>query len=136
MRISVTDWAPQGWDLDESIALARQLAPLGVDLVDCSSGGNVSGATVVATPGYHVPFASRVRNEGGIATGVVGLITTAAQADAIIREGQADCVFLAREMLRDPYFPMHAAGLLGVPFTWPQQYLRAAAAGTGARTGR
>lgn len=136
VRISATDWAPGGWDIDESIALARQLAPLGVDLIDCSSGGNVATAKIPVGPGYQVPFAARVRNEGGVATGAVGLLTAPAQADAIIREGQADCVLLAREMLRDPYWPLHAAKELGAAMSWPKQYLRAAAPGTAARASR
>ena len=136
VRISATDWVPDGWNVDESIALARQLAPLGVDLIDCSSGGNFNGAAIPVGPGYQVPFAERIKKEGGIATGAVGLITTPEQADMIIRNGQADAVLLAREMLRDPYSPMHAAVALGVPFSWPVQYLRAASPGTTARSGR
>lgn len=136
VRISATDWVRGGWDIDESIALAKQLAPLGVDLIDCSTGGNAAGAQVPLAPGYQVPFAARVKNEGGVPTGAVGLITTPAQADAIIREGQADCVLLAREMLRDPYWPLHAARELGAAISWPKQYLRAAAPGTAARVPR
>jgi 2,4-dienoyl-CoA reductase-like NADH-dependent reductase (Old Yellow Enzyme family) len=134
VRISATEWTRGGWDIEDSISLAKQLAPLGVDLIDCSTGGNVANATVVPAPGFQVPFAARVKKDAGIATGAVGLITTAAQADAIIREGQADCVILAREMLRDPYFPLRAAKELGVDITWPAQYLRAAPAGTKPRT--
>ncbi len=130
VRISATDWTPGGWDIDDSVALAKQLAPLGVDLIDCSSGGNVASAVITPAPGYQVPFASRLKTEAGIATGAVGLITTAKQADAIIREGQADLVILAREMLRDPYFPLHAAHELGAEMSWPVQYLRATPAGT------
>jgi len=133
-RISATDWAPGGWDIDESIALAKQLAPLGVDLIDCSTGGNVAGAKIPVAPGYQVPFAARIKNEAGIPTGAVGLITTPAQANRIIEEGQADCVLLAREMLRDPYWPMHAAATLGVPMAWPKQYVRAAPQGTASRS--
>ncbi len=136
VRISATDWTPGGWDLDDSLALAQQLAPLGVDLLDCSTGGNVAGATIPVGPGYQVPFAARLKQASGIAIGTVGLITTAAQADAIVRDGQADCVLLARELLRDPYFPMHAAKELGVSITWPVQYLRATSQGTAARTPR
>ena len=133
-RISATDWTPGGWDIDESIALAKQLAPLGVDLIDCSTGGNVAGAKIPVAPGYQVPFAARIKNEAGIPTGAVGLITTPAQANRIIEEGQADCVLLAREMLRDPYWPMHAAATLGVPIAWPKQYVRAAPQGTASRS--
>lgn len=133
VRISATDWTPGGWDVDDSIALAQQLAPLGVDLIDCSTGGNVANATIVPSPGYQVPFAARVRKDAGIATGAVGLITTAPQADWIIRDGHADLVILAREMLRDPYFPLHAAEELGLKTSWPVQYLRAAPAGSGRR---
>ena len=133
VRLSATDWTSGGWDIDESIALAKQLAPLGVDLIDTSTGGNVPAATIPVGPGYQVPFAACIKAEAGIPTGAVGLITTPAQADAIIRDGQADCVFLARELLRDPYWPMHAAQVLGVQTAWPSQYLRAAPHGTVAR---
>jgi 2,4-dienoyl-CoA reductase-like NADH-dependent reductase (Old Yellow Enzyme family) len=136
VRISATEWTPGGCDIDESIALAKQLRPLGVDVVDCSSGGNVSGARIPVGPGYQVPFATRIRREAGIATGAVGLITTSAQADAIIRDGHADCVLLAREMLRDPYWPLRAARELGHDATWPVQYLRAAPHGAAPRPGR
>jgi 2,4-dienoyl-CoA reductase-like NADH-dependent reductase (Old Yellow Enzyme family) len=133
VRISATDWTRDGWDIDQSIALAKQLGQLGVDLIDCSSGGSIAGATVPLGPGYQVPFAARIRDEAGIPTGAVGLITTPGQADAIIREGKADCVLLAREMLRDPYWPLHAAQALGHATTWPAQYLRAAPTGSTAR---
>jgi len=125
IRISSTDWVEGGWDIDQSVALALELQPLGVDLVDCSSGGNVARANIPLAPGYQVPFAERIRAESGIATGAVGLITEAHQADEIIRSGQADIVLLAREMLRDPYWPLHAAAQLGVDVEWPKQYLRA-----------
>jgi 2,4-dienoyl-CoA reductase-like NADH-dependent reductase (Old Yellow Enzyme family) len=130
VRISATDWTRGGWDIDDSVALARQLSPLGADLIDCSTGGNVPDATVPTGPGYQVTFAARVKADAGVPTGAVGLITTAAQADMIVRNGQADLVILAREMLRDPYFPLHAAQALGVETPWPVQYLRAAPAGT------
>jgi 2,4-dienoyl-CoA reductase-like NADH-dependent reductase (Old Yellow Enzyme family) len=126
VRISATDWKDGGWDLEQSVELARRLRERGVDLVDCSSGGAVADATITVGPGYQVPFAARIRRDAGIATGAVGLITEAAQADAIVRDGQADCVFLARELLRDPYWPLHAADKLGVVVPWPPQYLRAA----------
>ena len=133
VRISATDWKEHGWDIEQSVELARLLKTHGVDLVDCSSGGAVADATIAVGPGYQVPFAARVRLEAGVATGAVGLITTAEQADAIVRGGQADCVLLAREMLRDPYFPLHAAEALGQTIAWPVQYLRAAPRGTPAR---
>ena len=125
VRISATDWTPGGWDIDQSVELARLLAAHGVDLVDCSSGGNVATARVPLGPGYQVPFAERIRKEAGVPTGAVGMITTPAQADDIIRTGRADCVFLARELLRDPYWPLHAAKALGHDVPWPSPYLRA-----------
>jgi 2,4-dienoyl-CoA reductase-like NADH-dependent reductase (Old Yellow Enzyme family) len=126
VRISSTDWAEGGWDIDQSVELVRQLAPLGVDLVDCSSGGLVPGAKIPTGPGYQVPFAERIRRETGLATGAVGLITRPEQAEEIVASGQADLVLLARELLRDPYWPIHAARVLGAPAPWPVQYLRAA----------
>ena len=125
-RFSGTDWVPGGWDVEQSIALARVLATLGVDLIDCSSGGIVPGVTIPVGPGYQVELADRIRRDGGIATAAVGLITDANQADSIVREGRADMVFLARQLLRDPYWPLHAAKTLGVAVTWPVQYQRAA----------
>lgn len=133
VRISATDWTEGGWSADDSVALARMLKEHGVDLVDCSSGGNVAGAKIPLTPGYQVPFAARIRREAGIATAAVGLITTPAQAAAIVEGGEADLVLLAREMLRDPYFAVHAAQALGETAAWPLQYLRAAPAGAVAR---
>jgi 2,4-dienoyl-CoA reductase-like NADH-dependent reductase (Old Yellow Enzyme family) len=133
VRISSTDWVPGGWTIDDSVALARRLAAHGVDLIDCSSGGNVPKADIPLGPGYQVVFAERIRREAGIATGAVGLITTAAQADAIVAAGHADCVLLARELLRDPYFPLRAARELGRPMDWPAQYLRAAPPGSAFR---
>jgi 2,4-dienoyl-CoA reductase-like NADH-dependent reductase (Old Yellow Enzyme family) len=125
VRISATDWADGGWDLEQSVELARRLAPLGVDLVDCSSGGLVPGVKVPTGPGYQVRFAERVRREAGVATGAVGLITSPEQADAIVAEGKADVVLMARQLLRDPYWPLRAAKALGAAVTWPVQYLRA-----------
>jgi 2,4-dienoyl-CoA reductase-like NADH-dependent reductase (Old Yellow Enzyme family) len=136
IRISSTDWVEGGWDIEQAVELARTLGPLGVDLVDCSSGGNVADAKVPMAPGYQVPFAERIRRDAGILTGAVGLITEAQQADEIIRKGQADIVLLAREMLRDPYWPLHAAAKLGKSISWPVQYLRAAPAGSPAREPR
>ena len=124
-RISATDWTPGGWTVEDSVALARALGPLGVDLVDCSSGGNVAHAKIPLGPGYQVPFAEQVRREAGIATGAVGLITSARQAEEIVSAGRADMVLLAREFLRDPYFALHAASALGGKPAPPKQYLRA-----------
>jgi len=125
LRISASDWADGGWSIEDSVELARRVHALGVDLIDASSGGNVLYAQIPVGPAYQVPFAERIRKETGILTGAVGLITGAEQADAIIRTGQADLVLLAREFLRDPYFPMHAAQSLGVRVQVPKQYLRA-----------
>jgi 2,4-dienoyl-CoA reductase-like NADH-dependent reductase (Old Yellow Enzyme family) len=133
VRISATDWVDGGWDLEQSLELARTLKTLGVDLVDCSSGGTVPNAKVPVGPGYQTPFAERIRRDVGIATGAVGLITEPVQAEHIIRSGQADLVILAREMLRDPYWPLRAARELGRPISWPVQYLRAAPAGSAGR---
>ncbi len=126
VRISATDWADGGWNIDESVSLARVLKQHDVDLVDVSSGGMVPGAKIPVGPGYQVPFAERIRRESGIATASVGMITDAAQADQIVRNGQADLVLLAREFLRDPYWPLHAAEQLRAEISWPAQYLRAA----------
>lgn len=133
IRISSTDWVEGGWDIEQAVELARKLRQLGVDLVDCSSGGNVADAKIPMAPGYQVQFAERIRRDAGILTGAVGMITEARQADEIIRTGQADLVLLAREMLRDPYWPLHAAAQLGKPISWPAQYLRAAPPGTAQR---
>jgi 2,4-dienoyl-CoA reductase-like NADH-dependent reductase (Old Yellow Enzyme family) len=126
VRFSVTDWKePDGWTVEQSVELAKMLKGLGVDLIDCSSGGLAPDAKVPAAPGYQIPFAERIRREAGIATGAVGYITTATQAEQAIRDGQADLVFMAREFLRDPYFPLHAAAELHHDIKWPQQYARA-----------
>ena len=132
LRISATDWVDGGWDVEQSVALARAARARGVDLVDCSSGGAVR-ATIPVGPAYQVPFAERIRREAEIPTGAVGLITEPRQADAIVRGGRADCVLLARELLRDPYWPLRAAAELGQAYAWPAQYLRAAPGGTPAR---
>jgi 2,4-dienoyl-CoA reductase-like NADH-dependent reductase (Old Yellow Enzyme family) len=126
VRISATDWTEGGWDIEQSVELARRLRGLGVDLIDCSSGGNVAQAKIPLGPGYQVPFAERIRREAAIATGAVGLITTPAEADAVVRGERADVVLLARELLRDPYWPLRAARELGHAVEWPSQYLRAA----------
>jgi 2,4-dienoyl-CoA reductase-like NADH-dependent reductase (Old Yellow Enzyme family) len=134
VRISATDWAEGGWNIDESVQLAHRLREHGVDLVDASSGGLVHDAKVPAAPGYQVGFAARIRSEARIATAAVGLITEPAQANGIVAEGEADLVFLARAMLRDPYWPVHAAVTLGEQASWPKQYLRAAPPGSPARS--
>ncbi|HSE74831.1 MAG TPA: NADH:flavin oxidoreductase/NADH oxidase [Dongiaceae bacterium] len=134
VRISATDWAEGGWDIEQSIELARQLKALGVDMIDTSSGGNVKDAQIPVGPGYQTPFAARIRREAGVATAAVGLITGAAQADHIVRGGEADLVLLARELLRSPYWPLEAARELGHDATWPAQYLRAAPKGAQGRT--
>jgi 2,4-dienoyl-CoA reductase-like NADH-dependent reductase (Old Yellow Enzyme family) len=126
VRISSTDWVAGGWDLDQSVALVNQLAPLGVDLIDCSSGGNTPDAKIPVAPLYQVDFAERIRRDTNLMTGAVGMITTTAEASAIIARGQADIVIMARQFLRDPYFPLHAAAELGFPASYPHQYLRAA----------
>ena len=135
VRISATDWAEGGWTPDESVELARRLRAYGVDLMDVSSGGQVPNAKIPVGPGFQVPFAARVRKEAGMPTAAVGMITEPQQANDIIANGEADIVLLAREMLRDPYWPLHAAATLGETASWPVQYLRAAPQGSQARTG-
>jgi 2,4-dienoyl-CoA reductase-like NADH-dependent reductase (Old Yellow Enzyme family) len=130
VRISATDWVENGWDIEQSIELAHLLKDLGVDLIDCSSGGNIAHAEIPVGPGYQTAFAERIRRAAQIATAAIGMITAATQADHIIRTGQADLVLLARELLREPYWPLHAAKELGVTMPWPAQYLRAAPRGT------
>lgn len=125
VRISATDWIDGGWDLEQSIALAKTLKTLGVDLIDCSSGGAAPRAKIPSGPGYQVPFAEQIRREANMATAAVGLITEAAQANEIVQKGQADMVFLARQLLRDPYWPLHAALELGIEMKAPIQYGRA-----------
>jgi 2,4-dienoyl-CoA reductase-like NADH-dependent reductase (Old Yellow Enzyme family) len=125
VRISATDWIDGGWDVAQSIEFARWLKAEGVDLVDCSGGGIAPGAVIPLGPGYQVPLAAAVRRETPIATGAVGLITEPAQAERIVAGGEADVVLLAREMLRDPYWPLHAARALGDDVAWPPQYERA-----------
>lgn len=125
VRISATDWTERGWDIDDSVRLASVLSDEGVDLVDCSSGGNVPNAKIPVAPGYQVPFAQVIKENSAMLTAAVGFIIQAAQAEEIISSGKADMVFLAREMLRDPYFPLHAAQQLGIDVEWPPQYQRA-----------
>lgn len=125
VRISATDWTEGGWTPDDSVQLANWLKEDGADLIDCSSGGNVPRATIPLHPGYQVPFAARIKAETGLPTGAVGLITSPEQAEAVLADGQADLILLAREFLRDPYFPLHAARQLGDEVTWPVQYERA-----------
>ena len=125
VRLSCTDWVDGGWDLAQSIELSRRLKEMGVDFIDCSSAGMVPDAKIPVGAGFQVPFAAAIRNQVEIATGAVGLITHAVQADQIVGTGQADAVLLAREMLRDPYWPLHAAHILGHEVTWPCQYERA-----------
>ncbi len=122
VRISATDWAEGGWDIEQSIALARELKARGVDLIDVSSGALIPTARIPVGKGYQVPFARRIRDEAGIATGAVGLITEATHANEIITGGDADLVFLARELLREPYWALKAERELGADPTWPTQY--------------
>ncbi len=125
VRVSASDYLPGGWDLEQTIEFARQLKQRGIDLIDCSSGGAVPESKPAAGPGYQVPFSAAIRRDAGIATAAVGIITEAFQAETILRTGQADAVLLGREMLRDPYWPMHAAQRLHVDVRWPRQYERA-----------
>lgn len=125
VRISATDWTENGWNIHESVQLAGILRAKGVDLIDCSSGGLVPGVKIPVTPGYQVPFAAQVKQEAKILTGAVGLITDANQAEEILKNQQADLIVMARQMLRDPYFPLHAAQELNDNITWPVQYERA-----------
>lgn len=124
VRISATDWRDDGWNGDDSVRLAGVLKDAGVDLIDCSTGGFVAPSEIPIAPNYQVPFAERIKVETGIKTGAVGLITTAQQADEVVRTGKADLVFLARELLRNPYFAQNAAFELGAEITLPNQYLR------------
>jgi 2,4-dienoyl-CoA reductase-like NADH-dependent reductase (Old Yellow Enzyme family) len=127
LRLSATDWVAGGWDVDDSVRLARAVTERGVDIIDCSSGGLDQRQRIATGPGYQVPFAERIRREANVPTMAVGLITSAEQAEQILAEGQADLIAIAREFLRDPYFPLHAARALGAPdaVPWPVQYERA-----------
>jgi 2,4-dienoyl-CoA reductase-like NADH-dependent reductase (Old Yellow Enzyme family) len=125
VRVSSSDWAEGGWRAEDTVALAHHLSSVGVDLVDCSSGGIAPGIAIPSGPGYQVPFSQRIKDTTPMLTAAVGLITAPAQADQIVRNEQADMVLLAREMLRDPYWPLRAARVLGHEVAWPNQYLRA-----------
>ena len=133
VRISASDWVDGGWDIQQSVELARRLKELGADLIDCSSGGNVPHARIPVGPGYQTHFAEQIRREADILTGTVGMITSPVQAEHIIATGQADAVIIARELLRDPYWPLRAARELAQPVSWAVQYLRAAPEGSQAR---
>ncbi len=125
VRLSATDWVADGWSIEDSVRLTRLLKEAGADFIDTSSGGNVAAAKIPTSPGYQVGFANEIRKQTGITTGTVGLITTSQQAEEILQRQEADLVFLAREMLRDPYFPLHAARELKEDIEWPAQYQRA-----------
>lgn len=124
VRISASDWTDDGWTIDDSVAFARELKACGIDLIDCSSGGNVAHVRIPLKPGYQVSFAEAVRKQSGIKTGAVGLITEAKQADEILKQGQADAILIARAFLQNPHWPLFAAHELGVDFKWPVQYER------------
>jgi len=126
VRLSCTEWVEDGWSADDTVVLARLLSERGVDLIDCSTGGNVATARIPMAPGYQVQFAERVRREAGVVSGAVGLISAPELAEEIVANGRADAVLLARELLRDPYWPLHAAKALGAEIDyWPAQYIRA-----------
>jgi len=125
VRLSASEYVEDGWDLEQTVELARRLKAAGVDLIDASSGGNLPHQRVHVYPGYQVPFARAIREQAGIATAAVGLITSATHADAVVAGGDADAVFVGREAFRDPYFPLHAATQLHAEVDWPVQYQRA-----------
>ncbi len=125
VRISASDWIEGGWTIEDSIQLATMLQTKGIDLIDASSGGMSPLAQIPAGPGYQVPFAAAIKKETSMLTGAVGIITNAQQAEDILQQQQADLIFIAREFLRDPYFPLHAAKALGDDVAWPNQYVRA-----------
>ncbi|MDQ1087659.1 NADPH dehydrogenase NamA [Siphonobacter sp. SORGH_AS_1065] len=125
VRVSATDWVENGWDVEQSVQLAKILKEKGVDIIDTSSGGLASYAKIQAGPNYQVPFSDQIKNQADVQTGAVGIITEAQQAEEILQKGQADLIFIARESLRDPYFPIHAAKVLGDEIKWPSQYERA-----------
>jgi 2,4-dienoyl-CoA reductase-like NADH-dependent reductase (Old Yellow Enzyme family) len=125
VRVSATDWVDGGWDLPQTVELAKKLKAAGVDFIDCSTGGAVPHAKIPVGPGFQVPFAEAVRREAGVATGAVGMITEPAQAEEIVASGKADAVLLARQFLREPYWTQRAAAALGAKAPWPKQYGRA-----------
>jgi 2,4-dienoyl-CoA reductase-like NADH-dependent reductase (Old Yellow Enzyme family) len=125
VRISAIEWVECGWSVDDSVKLAGILKDKNVDLIDCSSGGNLYEQKITIGPMYQVPFAEKIKKETGILTGAVGLITTATEAEQILKDNQADLIILARQILRDPYFPLYAAKELGADIPWPKQYERA-----------
>jgi 2,4-dienoyl-CoA reductase-like NADH-dependent reductase (Old Yellow Enzyme family) len=133
VRISATDWVDGGWDVDQSIYVAKKIAPLGVDLIDCSSGGLDPRQKIPVKAGYQVPFAQQIRDKAGILTGAVGMIEVPEMASEILRTEKADVVIFAREFLRRPYWPLDEARNLGILASWPVQYLRAAPDGSHAR---
>ena len=126
VRISATDWIEGGWDLEQAVYLVKKIAPLGVDLIDCSSGGLDPRQKIPIKPGFQIPFAQQIRDQTGVMTGAVGLIEVPEMASRILRDNNADLVIFAREFLRRPYWPLEEAGRLGIPLAWPAQYLRAA----------
>ena len=123
-RVSATDWFDGGWDLEQSVELCRRLHSIGIDMIDVSSGGNIHEQKIRLGPGYQVPFSEAIRRQAGVPTAAVGLISEAVQAEQILSLGQADAICLARALLRDPYWPRHAAKQLGADFPWPDQYKR------------
>ena len=125
VRISATEWVEGGWSIEDSVQLAKLLKDKAVDMIDCSSGGNTHSQKITVKPLYQVPFAERIKKETGIPTAAVGMITTAEQCEEILQRGQADLVIMARQLLRDPYFPLHAAKKLDADIQWPVQYERA-----------
>jgi 2,4-dienoyl-CoA reductase-like NADH-dependent reductase (Old Yellow Enzyme family) len=125
IRISATDWVEGGWTIEDSVELSKVLKSMGVDLIDCSTGGNISHVKIPITPGYQVPFSKKIKSSTGILTGAVGLITDAVQAENILNNQEADLVLIARESLRNPYFPLTAAKTLNEQIDWPVQYERA-----------
>jgi 2,4-dienoyl-CoA reductase-like NADH-dependent reductase (Old Yellow Enzyme family) len=135
VRISASDWVEGGWDVEQSIEAVKKIAPLGVDLIDCSSGGLDPRQKIPVKPGYQAPFAQEIRSKTGVRTGAVGMIEVPEMATEILRSEKADVVIFAREFLRRPYWPLEEARKMGVPVTWPTQYLRAAPDGTLAREG-
>jgi 2,4-dienoyl-CoA reductase-like NADH-dependent reductase (Old Yellow Enzyme family) len=125
VRISATEWVENGWDENDSVNLAKILKEIGVDVIDCSTGGNSAEQKIPVHPLYQVPFSEKIKKESGIITAAVGMITTAQEAEKILEEQKADLIIMARQLLREPYFPLHAAKELGVDLPWPLQYERA-----------